>query len=229
MDDGDEGWRRVGAGLRLVLIGLMTLVILLVTSTAVAVVLGKPTKDPREILDALNRDHPMTMTVLTGVGVLARVLGIAGKALCLSVPAAAGATAFIVMALACDVTSLAMDIVARAAPVGDPQADLAQIGILAWLFGYFAFIRFLRRMAEYLRAPRQAEWGRRLLVGSSALFFVTFLAVLGKAGGGGDGLLLMAGLLLVIGVPVLFVLYARLVHDIRRAAEAAADKLSEEF
>src|SRR5262249_25143810 len=157
----------------------------MVASVAVAATLTVPVNDPMQIQDALNRNHPTTMTVLTGLGVLARVLAIAGKALCLSVPAAVGASAFIVMALAFVVTSLAMDVAARAAQAGEAQADLALVGVLAWLLGYFAFVRFLRRLAEYLRLPGLSERGRRLLIGSMTLVLAVMLAAFARALGEG--------------------------------------------
>jgi hypothetical protein len=222
-----EDLRRVAAGLRLVLLGLLALVVLAVVSVGVAATLAEPAKDPAAIVLALNRDHPGVMTLLLGLNVLASVLGIAGKALCTAIPAAAGATAFIVMALICDGFSLALSVVGQAANLGEAGRELVQAAPLFKLFGFFAFLRFLRRLAEYLGAPWLAERARRTLVGSASLFFATFLAAVAISSGGSQAIVVMVGLLLLVGVPALFFLYARLVLDLRRLTDAAADSVTE--
>jgi hypothetical protein len=227
MQEGVEGLRRVGAGLRLVLMGLAAFVILMIASIATALILTKPGTDPTAIFPTLVRDHPDVMTVLIGLDVLASVLVIAGVAFCMAVPIAAGATAFVVMALVCDGTGLALRVIGQASGLGPAGAELAQVAPLFGLFGYFAFLRFLRRLAEYLGSPSLAARGRRVLVGSSAIFFASFLAAFGIASGGGQALAAMVGLLLLICGPFLFVLYARLLNDLRRLSELAADKADE--
>jgi hypothetical protein len=182
----------------------------------------EPTTDLKELLLTLNRDYPGAMTFLIGLDVLARVLGITGKGFCTAVPQAAGATVFVVMALVFSGLGLGLTVVGQAGDLGELGAELAGVGPLFAVFGYLAFLRFLRRLAEYLGTPRLAERARRVLVGSGSLFLATFLAALAMAQGGGSAVQLVAGLILVFGIPSLFVLYARLVHDLRRVAEAAA-------
>ena len=222
-----EGLGRVAEGLRLVAFGLATTVALTVAIVAVSAMFAEQGKDGQAILISLNQDHPEVVMGLIGLNVLAIVLGTAGKAFCLGVPPAAGATAFIVMALACDVIGLVTMIVARVSEAAG--AELWPLMAMAWMFGYFAFLRFLRRVSEYLGAPRLVARARRLQVVSAALIFATIMAALALNGGGGEFQATAVGLLLLVCVPCGFVMFARLVVELRREARAAAEGLGETY
>jgi hypothetical protein len=224
MDEGGgderEGLGRVAEGLRLLAFALVASAITTVGWFAALAKFVEPGRDLPAILIDLNRDHPEVMLVLLGLNVLAIVLGIAGKAFCLGVPPAAGATAFIVMTLACDVILLLTMVVGRLA--GTADGELAPVWMMSVLFGYFALLRFLRRLAEHLGSPRCAARARRIQVGSGSLLFATFVAALAYNSGGGPAMASVVGLLILIATPYLFVLLARTVVELRGQAAAAA-------
>jgi hypothetical protein len=226
-EDGRDGLGRVAEGLRLLAFGLAASAVSTVASLAVLVAVAEPGKDLPAILMDLNRDRPEVMVALLALNVLAIVLGIAGKAFCLSVPPAAGATPFIVMTLACDVIGLLTMIVGR---VGDAAgSELVPIMAMATLFGYFAFLRFLRRLSEYFRSPALVARARRIQVGSASLIVATFLAALVLNSGGGQAMVSAVGLLILVALPYLFVLLARTVIELRREARAAAEAFGDGY
>ncbi len=163
-EDGREGLGRVAEGLRLVAFGLTASAVATVGWCVALAQFVEPGRELPAVLMDLNRRHPEVMLVLLGLNVLALVLGAAGKAFCLGVPPGSGAMPFIVMALACDAIVLVTLVVGRLASTTD--AELAPVAVMAALFGYFAFVRFLRRLAEHLGSPRSAARARRILLGS---------------------------------------------------------------
>ncbi len=222
-----EGLGRVAEGLRLVAFGLATMAVLTVAIVAVSATVAEQGKDGPAILIALNRDHPELVMGLIGLDVLAIVLGVAGKAFCLGVPPASGAMPFIVMALACDVIYLVTMILARLNEASGPE--LAPVIAMSLLFGYFAFLRFLRRVSEYLGSPRCAARARRVQVMSAGLIFATFVGALLANSGGGSAMIPVLGLLLLISVPYLFVLLTRTVIELRREARAASEAFGDVY
>lgn len=226
MGEGDGDLRRVGAGLRLVLMGLGATAVASVAAMVVATTMAGPVKEPAAVVLALRADHPSAWTALLGLSVLASVLGIAGKGLCLAVPAEAGATPLIAMAVVCDVLYLALFVVGQSAEPGQAGADLAQSTPLFLLVGYVAFIRFLRRLAEYLGSSRLEARAKRVQSATLALF-VTFLTGLALAAVGAEAAAMMAIFVVCVGLLALFVLFARLVDGARRAADAAAVEADE--
>ncbi len=220
-EDSREGLGRVAEGLRLVGFGLAAAAVLAVAFIVVFATVVEPGKDAPAIVQALNRDHPELVIGLLGLEVLAIVLGIAGKAFCLGVPTASGATPFIAMALACDVIGLVTMIVSRLADAAG--AELAPVWVMATLFGYFAFLRFLRRLSEYFGSPGLVARARRIQVGSASLVFATIVAALAMNSGGGQAMISAAGLVIMVAVPYLFILLARTVVELRREARAAAE------
>jgi hypothetical protein len=226
-EDEREGLARVAEGLRLVAFGLAARATMMLASIAVVSTVVEPGKDVPAILTALNQDHPEVVTVLIGLEVLAIVLGITGKAFCLGVPPASGATPFIVMALACDVIRLITMVLGRVAEAAG--AELAPVMVMAWLFGYFAFVRFLRRLSEYLGSPRPAARARRVQVGSAVLIFATFVAALVANSGGGQAVASAVGLLLLVALPYLFIQLTRTVVELRAEVRTAAEAVGEGY
>jgi hypothetical protein len=225
MDSVVEDLRRVGAGLRLVFLGLVAMAVSAMGWVAVVLKFGDPT-DPGATLIRLERDHPAAMTVLLALGVLSIVLGIAGKVYCLSVPSEAQATRLIVPALICSVMGLAFWIAGHAAGQGETAAELTLMGGIFRTVGYVIFVRFLRRLAAYLRSARLLNQASRLLAVTLATFLLLLTASLGTAAG---AILpaILAALVGLLGVLVLFGLYTMLVFDLRRLTEAAVEYAAE--
>jgi hypothetical protein len=229
----DEGLRSVAAGLRLVLLGMVATVAVQIGFAVAAALFVQldPAKDTAEtlqkvrqatLLRSLNADHAAAATVLNGLVVLASVLGVAGKVFCVRGPASARASAFLVASIACDAMGLALYAAGQAGPAGEASAELGDVAPLFWMLGYFLFLRGLARLAEHLKSPDLMRRTRRQQVGSLALLLGSILAA-ALAGSGGVVGIILPGAIISLGILILFVLYARLVRDVRRAAEARAD------
>jgi hypothetical protein len=226
MDSVVEDLRRVGAGLRLVFLGLIAMAVSAMAWVTVVLTLGERIADPAAILIGLNRDHPAAMTVLLALGVLANVLGIAGKVYCLSVPSAARATRLIVPALVCSGMGLTLWIAGQVAGQGEAAAELTLMGGIFRSVGYVIFVAFLRRLAAYLGSARLLNQARRVLAGTLATFLLLLTASLGTAAGAVLPAIL-AAFVGALGVLVLFGLYTLLVHELRRLTEAAVEYAAE--
>jgi hypothetical protein len=211
---------RVGAGLRLVLLGLAAATVAGLARVLLA--LAEPGKDLLEQIAVMEQDHPATVTVLTALTVLSVVLGIAGKALCLAVPAAAEATAMILLALAGSTIGLALHVAGALSGQGDVARDLQITSGLSTLLGYLFFLRFLSRLAAYLGSRPLAARAGTVQLGTMALVLVLLLLGASLEAGAGDGLKIV-GLFLMVGVVVIFVKYIRVVLDLWRETEAAAE------
>jgi hypothetical protein len=222
MDSAVEDLRRVAAGLRLVFLGLIAMAVSAMAWLAAVLTLGKRTADPTAILIGLDREHPAAMTVVLALGVLAIVLGIAGKVYCLSVPSEARATRLIVPALVCSGMGLVLWIGGHASGQGEAAAELELMGGIFRAVGYVIFVRFLRQLAGYLGSPRLLNHARLVLLGTLATFLLLLTASLGTAAGAMLPAIL-AGFVGVLGVLVVFGLYAALVHELRRLTEAAVE------
>jgi hypothetical protein len=215
-----EDLHRVGAGLRLVLLGLAAATVAGVAR--LLLVLAEPGKDMLEQLALMEQDHPMTVTILTAITVLSVVLGITGKAFCLAVPAKAEATAMILLALAGSTIGLALHVAGALSVQGEGARDLQITSALATLLGYLFFLRFLGRLAAYLGSPPLAARASYVQLGTLALGLVLLLIGASIEAGAGDALKLVA-LFLMIGFIVIFVKYVRIVLDLWRVTEAAAE------
>jgi fatty acid desaturase len=90
------------------------------------------------------------------------------------------------------------------------------------MLGYFFFLRGLARLAVYLKSIPLMRRTRRQQIGSLALMLGAILAGALAASGGAVGMLL-SGAVVAVALLVLYVLYVRLVLDLRRAAGAGAD------
>ena len=223
----DEGLRSVAAGLRLVLLGMVATVAVQVGFAVAAALFVQldPAKDTAEtlqkvrqatLLRSLNADHAAAATVLNGLVVLASVLGVAGKVFCVRGPASARASAFLVASIACDAMGLAA-LRRRAGRAGGrgPSAELGDVAPLFWMLGYFLFLRGLARLAEHVKSPDLMRRTRRQQVGSLALLLGSLLAA-ALAGSGGVVGMILPGAIISLGILILFILYARLVRDVRR-------------
>ena len=232
--EGDgEGLRNVAAGLRLVLLGMVATVaaqvgFIVAAGLYVRIEPAEAIKTARRstLLHSMNADHPEAATVLNGLVVLASVLGIAGKVFCVRGPGSAQASGFLVASIAADAMGLALYAAGQAGPVGEPSAELGDVAPLLWMLGYFLFLRGLARLAEHLKSPDLMRRTRRQQVGSLAFLVGSFLAV-ALAGSGGAAGMILSGAIIYLGILILFILYARLVLDLRRAAQARADASSE--
>ncbi len=227
-----EGWRRVGAGLRLVLLGMAASVAVEVGFAVAAAFHVRPAKDPAAtiqslrrstLLRALDADRPAVAMALNGFVVLSCVLGIAGKVFCARAPEASQASGFAAASIFCDGMGLGLYAAGQAGPAGEAAAELGDLAPVVWTLAYFLFLRCLARLAAHLRSPGLLVRMRRQQFGSLALLLGSFVAA-GLAASGGPLVLLIPGIVISLGVLTLFVLYARLVRDIRRAAESAADE-----
>jgi hypothetical protein len=232
-----EGLRNVAAGLRLVLMGIAATAVVQVGFAVASAPLipTEPGKDPAEAIQSLRRsnllralaaERPTAATVLNGLVVLASVLGVAGKVFCVRGPESSRASGFFVASIACDAMGLALYAAGQAGPVGEASAELGDVAPLLWMLGYFLFLRGLARLAEHLKSPDLMRRTKRQQVGSLALFLGSFLAA-ALAGSGGAVGMILPGAIIMVGILVLFALYARLVLDLRRASEARADASSE--
>lgn len=233
----DEGLRSVAAGLRLVMLGMVATVAVQVGFAVAAALFVRlePAKDPAEtlrtarqsaLLRSLNADRPAAATVLNGLVVLASVLGVAGKVFCVRGPASARASGFVIASIACDAMGLALYAAGQAGPVGEASAEPGDVAPLLWMLGYFLFLRGLARLAEHVKSPDLMRRTRRQQVGSLALLLGSFLAA-ALAGSGGVVGVILPGAIISLGILILFILYARLVRDLRRTAEDRADAPSE--
>jgi hypothetical protein len=220
MSKAGEDLHRVGAGLRLVLLGLAAATVAGLARVLLA--LAEPGKDLLEKMAVMEQDHPATVTVLTALTVLSVVLGIAGKALCLAVPAAAEATAMILLALAGSTIGLALHVAGALAGPGEAARDLQITSALSTLLGFFFFLRFLGRLAAYLGSQPLVARAGYVQLGTLAFGLVLILIGASLEAGGGDALKLVA-LFLMVGVVVIFVKYVRVVLDLWRETEAAAE------
>jgi len=230
MESAAEELRRVGAGLRLVSLGLATLAVNAVAALVVALTLVKPEPNPdlAAMLARLNREHPAAMTVLLGLGVLAHVLGIAGKVFCLSIPAASGAVPFIRTAVACTAIGLSLSFAGQAGGADASSAVLVQIGSIFTTVGLVFFLRFLSRLAAYLGSARLLAKTQRVQAGLLVLFLLFFGTMLAQSAVGIGPAIVVVALVLVLGVVILYGMYTRLVVDIRRTTEAAVDYVTEQ-
>lgn len=230
-EDRGEALRRVGAGLRLVLLGLAAMVAARVAfAVAAALFVRLQGKDAAAMIQALREsnllrslgaDRPDAAMVLNGLVVLSCVLGAAGKVFFARGPAAAGASGFAILSAFCDGLGLGLYAAGQTGPAGAASAELGDLSGLVWLLAYFLFLRGLARLSAYLKSPGLMIRTRRQQLGSMALLFGSFLAAIVASGGGGAGLG-MLGFVVGLGALVLFVLYARLLFDLRRAAESEA-------
>ena len=226
--DEGEGLRSVGAGLRLVLLGMAATVAVEVGFALAGAAHGRPAKDPAAtiqsyrrstLLRALDADRPGAATVLNGLVVLSCVLGIAGKVFCARGPEAMRASIFAFASIACDGLGLGLYAAGQVGPADEATAELGDLAPVAWLVAYFLFLRSLGHVAAYLRSPVLLVRTRRQQAGSLAVLLGTFAAVaLASSGGPAAPLIVTA----VLGL-ILFILYARLLRDLRRATESAAD------
>jgi hypothetical protein len=215
-----EDLHRVGAGLRFILLGLAAATVAGLARVLLA--LAEPGKDLLDKLAAMEQDHPTTVTVLTAMTVLAVVLSIAGKALCLAVPAAAEATAMILLALTGTTVGLALHVAGAVSGQGEGTRDLLITSVLATLLGYLFFLRFLGRLGAYLGSPSLVARASYVQLGTLALCLILLLIGASVEAGAGEAFKLVA-LFLMVGGIVIFVKYVRLVLDLWRETEAAAE------
>ena len=215
--------RRVGAGLRMVLMGLGVVVVNAITAVVFAFLFAEPGKEPTAIVEAMARDHTAAYTVLIGLEVLANVLAITGKVYCLSIPAAAGASQFILMAVACGGIGLALRVVGQVPEIDRSVLEFAQMGPVFTMVGFLFFLRFLRRLAVYLGSAPLLSKAIRV----QSLTVALMVAVLVTLIGSGLGLATSATVIIMMGLLVaalfVFALYATLVRGLRRTVEAAAE------
>jgi hypothetical protein len=217
-----EDLRRVGAGLRLVLLGLATMAINGLAHMILAFSLAEPGQDLMAKLTAFNQDRPATAMVLTGLSVLSVVLGITGKVYCLAVPAAAAATPLIMLALGCSTLGLVLSIAGTVSTPGESAFALLVVSIVLSVLGYLFFLRFLRLLAAYLGAGPLARRVASVQLGTMAIGFALMLFWAGVAAGIGEALAVLV-LLMMVGVLIVFVKYTRVILELWRTTEAAAD------
>lgn len=218
-----EDLRRVSAGLRMVLMGLALVVVNLVAAVAVVLAFGEPGQDPAAMVAALSRNHTVAFTVLIALNLLSNVLAITGKVFCLSVPTAAGASQFILMAVACSGIGLGLWIVGQVPDLDASAVEFAQTSPLFTMVGFLFFLRFLRRLAAYLGSARLLAKATQVQIATVALIVTYLVAALGSAALLLHAAMVVVALVLAIGAMVVFVLYAILIRDLRRTTEIVAE------
>ncbi|MBW3543321.1 MAG: hypothetical protein KY476_23960 [Planctomycetes bacterium] len=151
---------------------------------------------------------------LIAMAIVAGVASVVGRMLCLVVPEKSGGRPFIYGAVACDVTSVVLNIVHWTAGL---PSWLEQLDELITLGALVLFVLFLVRLAVYLKlheAAKEAEtllgWGIWLFIFDLAMSYVLpYIPILGWA------VMFFLGWGMVIMVVVMFVRYFQLLAWLR--------------
>ena len=248
-----EELRRVGAGLGMVLMGLAVALVNGLALLAVVIALMDPVAgpppmveaamtggagvvhsvtstamatrapDPSAMVAAMARAHPIPFTILLGLGVLANVLSLAGKVYCLSIPSAAGASQFIMMAVACGGIGLALSIAGQVPDTGELAGDFLRTSPLFTMAGFLFYLRFLRRLAAYLGSAPLLVRAIRVQNLTIALMVTVLVTIIGGELGLSGTVTAIVLIGLVIGSLVVFFLYVRLIRSLQRTTNAAVE------
>jgi hypothetical protein len=167
------------------------------------------------------------VVMLGGLGIIVGyILSLVGSFMCLATPAETGAKGLITVSVVMMVLSLVLN-------VGNFFVENRGTESLASLFsviGGICFIIFLKRLAQFIGATHLAQRAKNILialvVGVALMILMLVLALGGgmniARGGGGGGLAITAflAILLMIGGLVVFVMYANLINNLRKAIQS---------
>ncbi|MEX2139766.1 MAG: hypothetical protein WD894_10930 [Pirellulales bacterium] len=156
--------------------------------------------------------------LLCGLGlIVGYTLGLIGTFMCLATPQETGAKGLITTSVVLMVIALVMTI----ANVAVENMALAGLANILSVAGGIAFILFLKKLAEFIGAIHLARRAQSILI--ALVVGVGLLIVsLGIAVTGG-GAAIIAGLVifvLMIGGLVVFVMYANLINNLRKAIQS---------
>jgi hypothetical protein len=144
------------------------------------------------------------------VGLVASLMDLAGRFLCLSAPEKSQAQGAIYASVGCGVANLAL------APGGYflEMPILTAIGNLAQGCGYFLFVIFLKRLAEYIGNPQLAAKARTILIATVVVAVAYALMIAASRYKPVHALCVLA---LWIAALSLFIMYANLILYLRNA------------
>ncbi|MDX2038960.1 MAG: hypothetical protein SFX72_20105 [Isosphaeraceae bacterium] len=211
--------RRAAYGLGLVSIGLAISVVLLIVMLAV----GLPKAD-RLRVEGLEALGPWNY-VINFLGLLSAAVSLVGKFFCARVPEESAATGPITLSLFFGAAGLLFSVGSEIPATAALFQNGAPFTPLFSALGYVTFLVYMRRVSDFVGEPLLAEHSRRVLMGSLLLVPPAFLGLI-LISEGGAGLGVIVGVAALVGVViagwVLFFLFARLIHRLRRAIDIKA-------
>jgi hypothetical protein len=195
----DPRLKQVRTGITLVFFGLVVVLLAAIGG----LILFWALQDPRVFLP----------TLITAI--VAAIIGLAGKLLCLSVPPSVGASAIIYTSAGIEVATVILQ-AARFFVALPPS--LAPIAVMAGIVAYVLFVVFLKRLADYIGRPDLAKLAEHVLstgaFGIVLFFGGYFVGALLDVGRTLGGLMILFGAIVLL---VAFVRYARVLHGLKAA------------
>jgi len=220
----DPSLQKVAQGLGLIYLSIVILVgsVILMFVLGLVLTAAEGPAAPRGALGGV----PIVV-VLGGLAmIVGYLLSLVGSFMCLATPAETGAKGLITASVVLMVLSLVLNIANFFARSRGTEGLTNLFSVI----GGICFIIFLRRLALFIGATHLAERARNILIalvaGVAIIILMVILAIAGglnAARGGGGGLVAIAfflGVVLVIGGLVVFVMYANLINNLRKAIQS---------
>jgi hypothetical protein len=204
MNPKDFELRKVALGLQLVYAGLILTVLGVILGVAAVMYFTSISKPYLGMLFTL------------GISLVAGMLDVAGKLLCLAVPEKSRSSGIISASVACTLSSLIIGLVGQFSPaIG---SELKALGGLLSALAYILFLIFLRRLAMYIGHLELAANAWSILI-ASVLVATAYAGLLAMVASGVAASLPLPFIILGLGLAalVVFILYANLITYLRRA------------
>jgi hypothetical protein len=171
--------------------------------------------------------------ILCGLGIITGyIMSLVGSLMCLATPEETGAKGLITTSVAVMVIALVLNIATYA--IDDARAENAIDGLskILSVVGGITFILFLKKLAEFIGAHHLATRAKSILIALAVgvLLMILSIALIfsagPRAGGGGVAVAGLIMLVVLIGGLVVFVMYANLINNLRKAIQSGGTTYS---